>query len=122
MVSLDEGKEKLAVSISPAAADQLVARPGSVLSGAVGSHVLLVHVAEWALMERRIMHLEAHLHREFSQVSEGAPTLAVLEKTGGAMRYQIMPEALRGRFKHLGAVFELLRDSQQLFHLNDFQI
>merc|ERR1712107_301256 len=108
--------------MSDASYQQVCTSSGSPLMGATNVQVQIHTVASFILLQKRILILEAFLHKELSVVTGGAPTLASLEKTGPNLRYQILPAALQGKFKSLSAVFSLLQENREEYKVEDFQI
>jgi len=108
--------------MSDASYQQVCTSSGSPLMGATNVQVQIHTVASFILLQKRILILEAFLHKELSVVTGGAPTLASLEKTGPNLRYQILPAALQGKFKSLSAVFSLLQENREAYKIDDFQI
>lgn len=98
---------------SPLAIVQGQSRPKGVQLGVL---------AEWGLLQERTSKFENFLLQELGAETGGAPCATVLEKTQNVVRYQIMPEALNGRFKSLGTLFQLFRDNSSALMVEDFQV
>jgi len=98
----------------------LAVRPGSPLADK--APVALGMLAEWVLLQERTNNFEAFLMKELSPETGGVPCANVLEKSQNVARYQIVPEALRGRFQSLGSLFKLFQDNQAQLLIDDFQV
>lgn len=79
-------------------------------------------LAEWGLLQQRTSAFENFLLKEFGAETGGKPSAVVLEKTQNVIRYQILPDALMGRFSSLGTLFQLFKDNSKSLLVEDFQI
>lgn len=112
---------RMVAGIGVETVQRVAARPGFPLNA--GRPVLPVSVvAEWCIVEARVLKLEDFMTGELVAASGAANVLAVLEKSGTMIRYQIMPEALKGKYASLGALFSLLQDHKQDSGVQDFQV
>lgn len=121
LVQIPAAMGKLVQAMGQQAAQQLSQRPGCVLTSTYDK-ITLFQLAEWCLLEVRVMNLEAWLHGELSAEINGQPSLVVLEKNGPSLRYRILAEALMGRWRSLGALFQLLQKNQAQHRMDDFQV
>eukprot|EP00931_Biecheleriopsis_adriatica_P026503 TRINITY_DN16131_c0_g1_i3.p1 TRINITY_DN16131_c0_g1~~TRINITY_DN16131_c0_g1_i3.p1 ORF type:complete len:1463 (-),score=263.39 TRINITY_DN16131_c0_g1_i3:88-4389(-) len=112
----------LVKSFGEDAVNKLHQRRGCLVS--TSGHFSMLKIIEECLLEFRVMRLESWLTEELSSetADENVTPLICLEKNGTVLRYRIVPEALGGRFKSLGALFELLQERQAEEKVEDFQI
>jgi len=79
-------------------------------------------LAEWVLLAKRTQDFEAFLAQTLGAEIEGQGVAVPLEKSQNVVRYQILPIALVGRYKSLGALFNLFEENKVLLKLEDFQV
>eukprot|EP00933_Yihiella_yeosuensis_P005172 TRINITY_DN109643_c0_g1_i1.p1 TRINITY_DN109643_c0_g1~~TRINITY_DN109643_c0_g1_i1.p1 ORF type:complete len:332 (+),score=68.90 TRINITY_DN109643_c0_g1_i1:69-998(+) len=124
VVDVQTGLNYMIAACGEASAQQLATRQGCILVAGYRTF-MLSQLAEWAMLEKNVLFLEQFLHQNLSAEINGAPSIVVLEKTGPSLRYRILPEALQGKFKSLGVLFQLLQDNQVRegeFTIEDFQV
>jgi energy-coupling factor transporter ATP-binding protein EcfA2 len=79
-------------------------------------------LSEWGILQGRIAKFENFMVGTLGAEAGGQPCCNVLEKTQNVVRYQILPKALEGKFKSLGALFQLFKENSKDLLLEDFQI
>eukprot|EP00413_Alexandrium_margalefii_P007389 CAMPEP_0204528850 /NCGR_PEP_ID=MMETSP0661-20131031/9748_1 /ASSEMBLY_ACC=CAM_ASM_000606 /TAXON_ID=109239 /ORGANISM="Alexandrium margalefi, Strain AMGDE01CS-322" /LENGTH=877 /DNA_ID=CAMNT_0051534847 /DNA_START=72 /DNA_END=2700 /DNA_ORIENTATION=- len=103
-----------------AAVEELLARPGSPFLGTGSAPMALL--AEWTVLAVWTKAFESFTVAELRQESGGQPVLMSLEKAQNVLRYQVLPAALQGRFKSLGALFSLFQSKKEEYSIEDFQV
>jgi hypothetical protein len=125
VVDMADGYQRMVTAFGQEVTTILQTRHGSPLmplpGGSARSFPLGV-LAEWGLLQQRTSALEAFLFNQLGPETGGKPCAIVLEKTQNVIRYQIMPEALQGRFKSLGSLFQLFKDNSTTVNIEDFQL
>jgi ABC-type multidrug transport system ATPase subunit len=125
VVQLEEAITRSTTTFGEQVVTALKGRLGSplnVLPGQKLRGLQLSVLAEWGLLQERTSKFENFLLQELGAETGGKACAVVLEKTQNVVRYQIMPEALLGRFKSLGALFSLFKDNSQALLIEDFQV
>mmetsp|Transcript_50505 Transcript_50505/g.162193 ORF Transcript_50505/g.162193 Transcript_50505/m.162193 type:complete len:353 (-) Transcript_50505:174-1232(-) len=115
-----EASDKVTAVFGEGLKNELAIRPGSPLTA--GGSTSLNVLAEWVLLAKRTLDFEAFLAQTLGAELEGQGVAVPLEKSQNVVRYQILPIALVGRYKSLGALFNLFEENKVLLKLEDFQV
>jgi ATP-binding cassette subfamily A (ABC1) protein 3 len=126
VIPLEEAKQQMDSAFGQAIRQKVEGRHGSPLMELPGRGkrrgVQRLVLAEWGILQERVNNFENFLQETLGAEAGGSGCCVVLERTQNVVRYQILPVALQGKYKSLGALFSLFKDNSQKLQVDDFQI